>query len=380
MRLLFVTPFYYPEHKFGGPPRKIHSLGRGLFKRGYQVRVLTFHSERPEGMDKVEVDGISVTYLPWFGRGLKQWPRKTFRMLQAVEWAELVHCYGLYNFLCPMAGRSAKRSSRPVVLEPLGMYPARTGNAVAKHLYNAILTRWMVKAADALVAASAAEVRDLRMLAPKKDIVHRRNGVDVERFALLPSGDHLRGQWAIAPEEKVILYLGRLSPIKNLEQLIHAFGKADIPNARLVLVGPGEGAYEEHLRTVITRDRLESRVTFAGPLYDDDQKAALGLASLFVLPSLNESFGNAAAEAVAAGVPVLLTDTCGIAPLIHGRAGIAVPLGVESIANGMRMMLDPEIRAQMTARSEEVKRELSWEEPIRQTIELYEKIVAESRK
>ena len=111
-----------------------------------------------------------------------------------------------------------------------------------------------------------------------------------------------------------------------------------------------------------------------------DQKAALAIADVFVLPSLNENFGNAAGEAVAAGVPVLLTETCGIAPLIHKRAGYAVPLGVESLADGLRRMLDPSFRDEMTARREEVKRELSWDEPIAQQIALYERIVAQSRK
>ena len=63
--------------------------------------------------------------------------------------------------------------------------------------------------------------------------------------------------------------------------------------------------------------------------------------------------------------------------MIHGRAGMAVPLGVESLADGLRDMLDPSIYAAMTARRDEVKRELSWEGPIRETIALYERIIAE---
>ena len=59
------------------------------------------------------------------------------------------------------------------------------------------------------------------------------------------------------------------------------------------------------------------------------------------MPSLIESYGNAVAEAVAAGFPVLLTDTCGIAPAIHERARLAVSLGVEKLAHGLRTLLDP---------------------------------------
>src|SRR5205823_8556264 len=89
----------------------------------------------------------------------------------------------------------------------------------------------------------------------------------------------------------------------------------------------------------------------------------------------NESFGNSAGEAVAADVPVLLTNTCGIAPLIDQRAGLAVSLGVKSLAEGLKVMLDPAQRAVLTARRQYVKRELSWDAPIQQTIELYEGIV-----
>src|SRR5207247_11401600 len=123
-----------------------------------------------------------------------------------------------------------------------------------------------------------------------------------------------------------------------------------------------EEKYIQKLRSVVSVNQLELRVRFCGALYEAEQRAALGLADVFVLPSLNESFGNAAGAAVAAGVPVLLTNTCGIAPLIDRRAGLAVPLGVESLAKGLQVMLDPVQRDLLTAQREQVKRELSWDE------------------
>jgi glycosyltransferase involved in cell wall biosynthesis len=263
-------------------------------------------------------------------------------------------------------------------MEPLGMYPPRAGNPAAKRIYNALLTAWMMRKARAVIAASPAEVADLVGVADEEKIVLRRNGVDVGTYATLPPGDSLRERWGIAPTEKLVLFVGRLSPIKNLEQLIQAFGRAGLPSTRLVLVGPGEPTYEAKLRALIAAEKLGARVLLAGPLYDQEQKAALATADLFVLPSLNESFGNAAAEAVAAAVPVLLTRSCGVAPLIHERAGLAVALGVESIADGMRRMLDPNACEQLTARREEVTRELSWDEPVRETAKLYARILADS--
>jgi glycosyltransferase involved in cell wall biosynthesis len=376
MRLLFVTPFYHPQHKFGGPPRKIHALASGLMRRRVDVLVATFDAENATNRERRSVENVPVQYLPWIGKGLRQFPLDRRSLSTAIRRADLIHCYGLYNLICPIAMRFARRSRRPVVLEPLGMFPPRARNRLAKRFYNTMLTRRMVRQSRAVVAASTGEIKDLQEIVPPDKLVFRPNGIDLERFKNLPPGDTLRIRWNLSSQEAVVLFIGRISPIKNLEQLIIAFAKADISRTHLLLVGPSsEEAYMRKLRSIVSERQLERRVKFAGPLYEEEQRAALGLADLFVMPSLNESFGNAAGEAVAAGVPVLLTNTCGIAQLIDRRAGLAVSLGVESLAEGIRVMLDPAQRDVLTAQREQVKRELSWDEPVRQTEELYRRII-----
>jgi glycosyltransferase involved in cell wall biosynthesis len=380
MRLLFVTPFYHPQHKFGGPPRKIHALASGLMCRQVEVLVATFDAENATNRERRSVENVPVQYLPWIGKGLRQLPLDRRSLSTAIRGADIIHCYGLYNFICPIAIHFARRSRKPVVLEPLGMYPPRAKNRFAKRLYNLVITRRMIRQSRAVIAASRNELKDLQEMAPPEKLFYRPNGIDLERFKNLPSVDKLRTRWNLSPQERIVLFIGRISPIKNLEQLIIAFSEADITRTRLVLVGPAlEETYMRKLLSIVSDKSLGSRVTFAGPLYNDEQRAALGLADLFVLPSVNESFGNAAGEAVAAGVPVLLTNTCGIAPLIDRRAGLAIPRGVESLAEGLKVMLDPAQRDVLTAQREQVKRELSWDEPIRQTIELYKRIVKAGR-
>jgi glycosyltransferase involved in cell wall biosynthesis len=380
MRVLFVSPYYYPELKFGGPPRKMHAISRGLATEGHAVSVVTHRSDDRGAAVRSDVEGIAVQYLPWSGTAERQLPAGLSLLSAEIRSADLVHCYGLYNFICPIAVRHAGIHRKPVVLEPLGMFPPRARNQWAKLAYNLIVTRWMIRRSRAVVAASQSEAAQLQTIAPADKIVHRRNGIDVQDFARRGDDGALRRRWDIAPNERLVLYVGRISPIKNLKQLLLAFERAAVPGARLVLVGPlSEPAYEAKLRRLIEERALGARVRLVGPLYEEEQRAALATADLFVLPSLNESFGNAAAEAVAADVPVLLTETCGIAALIHERAGLAVPLGVESLAEGLRQMLDPARVEQLTSRREEVKRGLSWEEPIAQTVELYERVFAEFR-
>ena len=92
------------------------------------------------------------------------------------------------------------------------------------------------------------------------------------------------------------------------------------------MVGPeSEPGYQRVLEQGAAELGLAEQIIFAGPLSDEARLQALADADLFVLPSMNENFGNVIAEAVAAGLPVLITDRCGIAPPIRGRVGLVVP-------------------------------------------------------
>src|SRR6187455_1043749 len=108
MRILFVTSAYYPELQFGGPPQKIHALARCLSERGHDVRVLTVHSAQWRG-GSARVEGIPVNYLPWAGRGSWKVPLAARLLWRAIRWADVVHCFGLYNLLCPTAALASMR-------------------------------------------------------------------------------------------------------------------------------------------------------------------------------------------------------------------------------------------------------------------------------
>lgn len=373
MNLLQVTNTYFPELQFGGPPLKIHALSKGLAQRGHQVRVVTFDSKQRACRDQRTLEGIPVQYLPWIGYGLRQWPTDRALLATAIRQADIVHCYGLYNFLCPAAIALAHKLHRPALIEPMGMYRPRASSQFAKCLYHRLITRRMFQRAACVVATSPSELEELHGTVDSSKLGLRRNGIDVAACRQLPSKEVFCQRFKLAPADRLVLFVGRISPIKNLEQLIRAFDRAALANVKLVLAGPeSEPPYAAKLRELIQSLNLADRILWTGPLFDADKLAALAAADLFVLPSLSESFGNAAAEAVAAGVPVLLTDTCGIAPLIHRRAGLAVPLGEESLANGLRLLLDDAVqRAALTRHREAVLQELSWEEPLNEMERIY---------
>jgi glycosyltransferase involved in cell wall biosynthesis len=373
MRILQITPVYYPELQFGGPPQKIHSLSQRLADRGHEVRVVTLDSRRRSAAYQATVEGIPVQYLAWVGRKAWQVPLSWGALTHAVGWAEVVHAYGLYNLLCPLAARQAQRRDTPFVIEPQGMATARAGNLTLKRLYHRSFTAYLLRVAASVIVTSPAEADDLRGVVSSDRLVIRRNGIDLNLFRSLPPGDGFRSQFGIADSARLALFVGRISPIKNLEMLVRAFAQARVPDSRLALVGPMlEPDYATHLRAVCSELAVSDAVLFTGPLYGHDKLTALAAADLFVLPSLFESFGNAAAEAVAAGLPILLTETCGIAPLIHNRCGLAVPVSVDALAEGMhQLMTEPSRCSAVTAQREAVMADLSIDEPIDQMENLY---------
>jgi len=379
MRILQVTARYYPELQFGGQPQAIHGLSRGLDSRGHLVQVVALHSTLRAGRD-VNQDGVEVHNLPWMGKGVWQVPLGMGTLAAAIRNSDVVHCYGLYNLLCPAAAFLARRAGCPFVLEPLGMYIPRARSFWAKRLYHRLFTFWMSGTAARVIATSPREMEELAELVESRRLVLRRNGIDLVPFQDLPPAGGFRAAQGILDGERVILYIGRISPIKNLGQLVQAFHDVSLERTRLVLVGPAlEPDYALDLAGLVAKLGLDGRVVLTGPLYGEDKLSALAAAELFVLPSLSENYGIAAAEAVAAGVPVLLTDACGIAPQIDGRAGLAVPVGVSSLTAGLRtLMEDEEQLDSLTKRRGEVLQELSWDEPLTQTEQLYEAMLGDA--
>src|SRR5207245_10651543 len=108
---------------------------------------------------------------------------------------------------------------------------------------------------------------------------------------------------------------------------------------RLVFAGPDEGGVKAQLEQLASQLGVRTRVQFPGPIFGEAKWAAYRDADVFVLPSRNENFGNTAAEAVAAGTPVIVTEQCGIAPLLADEAGLVVRHDTTALSNALARIL-----------------------------------------
>jgi len=392
MRILKVTQVYWPYVEKGGPVVKVKALAEHLASRGHRVTVVTVHHRSRTGAG-VSDGGERTNPGPYSGNSAVQtlYLRTVARYrtltvnpgIMAFCWRHLrdfdvVHIYGLYDLLGPVVAAFCRRWGVPYVLEPLGMTRPIVRSVRKKRLWLRWLGRSLFRGAATIIATSSREREELIEAGfPSTQIVIRRNGIDLSDYALLPPRGGFRREVGIPDGEPVVLYFGRLSHKKGLDLLLRAFAGLQIP-AWLVIVGPDDRdgcvKHLEHLRRQLG---LEQRVVLrAEPRYGLRKLELFADADVFVLPSRSENFGNTAAEAIACGLPVVVTDRCGIAPLVEGRVGLVVPYAEEAIREALgRLLGNPGLRETLRRGTVFVRRELSWEEPTEEMERLYQRLV-----
>ncbi len=161
-----------------------------------------------------------------------------------------------------------------------------------------------------------------------------------------PEGADVLRKYGVDPDRRYWLYVGGLSPHKNLARLIEAFARVG-PDERLVLVGDFGDVFHTHvpeLRGIVERLGLAERVRFTGFVPDEDVAYLYSRAFALAIPSLMEGFGLPAVEAMACGIPVL-ASTYGALPEVVGEAGVLVdPTDVGAIADAIRDLNDDPAR------------------------------------
>ncbi len=351
MRTLHVTPYFAPAFRYGGPPRSVLGLCRALGAAGIDALVLTTTADGPAELpaspaEGSRYEGVAVRYLP------RAFPRRLFgarglgRALdEAIARCDLVHIHGLWTLPGWAAARRARRAGVPIVISPRGMLDPGTiaQRAWRKRIAYAAVEKRNLMGAALLHATSSAEAQALRLRAPGAPIVTVPNGVDAPEAGRDPRPARLR--LGIAEGAPLLLFLGRIHPIKRLDLLAAAFDRvrAALPDAHLVIAGPDERGERRRLEPHFAA--AGRSVHWVGETGDAEKWALLAAADLLVLCSDSESFGMSALEAMAAGTPVVVTHTCPWADVENAGAGFWVAQEPEAMAGAALAVLSDSGRA-----------------------------------
>lgn len=345
MRVLHVIPSVGPKR--GGPSVAVRLMAQAAQRAGVHADIAaTNDNDRalldvPLGEAVVE-NGVRHFYFardarPYtVSRGLAAWLRA-----HAADY-DLLHVHALFSFSTVAAAFAARRARVPYIIRPLGTLApyGMTQHPVLKQISWRLLERRIVRNAAAVHFTSEAERLEAGRMLPLRNGVVVPLGVDITRFST----------GRLERSGPTFLFMSRLHPKKQLEHLLDAV--AGIAAIRLIVAGSGEPRYVESL-VLRARDRgIEDRVSFVGFVDGAAKVQLLASSDVFVLPSINENFGIAAVEALASGLPAIVSDGVAIHREIEAAgAGIVVDQHGRQLSAALRTMLDDTLRTAMSARA-----------------------------
>ena len=250
---------------------------------------------------------------------------------------------------------------------------------LVRRLYMSTLTRAAARVANAIIAPSRST----------RDDVVRKLGVDPNRITVIPEAagpqyapsdaaavTRVRERYRLAGD--YILSVSSLEPGKNRTRLIQAVARLrdEDVDCRLAIAGQPGWRYEGDMD--LARELgLGDRVRYLGYVPDDDLPPLYSGAALLAYPSLYEGFGLPVLEAMACGTPVVAGNTSATAEVAGDAALLVDPLDVDGLARAMRRLLSDEtLRADQRARGLERAAGYSWERTARETLALYESLMA----
>jgi len=374
LRILFAAPAWSPSRAFGGPVVAAGELVRRLVARGHEVEVLTTTildlQHRPAARSSVAVvDGATVRYLatPLRYRWMGITPTLPLALAR-LRRPDIVHVFGFRDPVTTGTAAWCRVAGIPYVFEPLGMFQPRLRKVLLKRGLDATLYRGITRGAAAVVAASEREREDVIACGVPAAKVHVRGngfpdpedatrvgkpgsdpaGVRPQKFGL-PSGD-LRARLGIPADAPLVLYVGRIAAGKGIEHLLAAV--RELPRAHLVIAGPDDR------HGVSTDAERVHRL----PMTEEPPRQLYPQADVFVLASAGESFGMVAAEAAAAGTPVIVSDRCGIAGFFEDGEALVVPYERDAVVDAIRRVLaDDALRDQLARGGPAAARRTSWD-------------------
>jgi glycosyltransferase involved in cell wall biosynthesis len=394
MKILHVVPSL--SLRIGGPAVSVVGSAHALRDLGVESTVLTtdmaeavsskrrrrvMPADLPPGADSLDVRILPARapYRLAFSPGLQ---REVDRIAPRYD---VVHIHMLFMHPQFAAYRAARRHGVPYIVSPCGALDPhlRSRSRVVKAVTDRVWQRDMLDGAAALHFKSEAEaalVADMR-LGPPHVVVP--NGVEWSIYQRLPPPGEFLRKWSGGSKGPIVLSLGRLSHKKGLDVLIRAFAMVarQHEGARLVLAGPDDEDLAPSLRALATAEGVGASVVFSGMLAGVDKLAALAAADVWALPSHTENFGVAVVEAMAAGLPVVISPQVNIAhDVALAGAGVVCERTPRAFATEISALLcDSARRHALADRARSFARRYEWSAVAPQMVAMYERVIAGAR-
>lgn len=389
MKVLHVIPTLSPAD--GGPTRGLRDAAKGLYDHGIEVSICTTNEDQraklavPLGRPQWEA-GATVWYfdrLTFFytlSLGITGWLVKHIREF------DLVHIHCLFSFPSTAAAFIAHKQQVPYIIRPLGTFShwgIRNRRPLLKQISTLFIERQILQNASLIHFTSEQERDEFPPAHLRTRCVVVPIGIDLTPTWVLSKPGNFKARFAELTGKTLLLFLSRIDPKKGLDLLLPALVQLKLLklNVALVVAGKGENEFTESLHQKAQKLGIGGDIIWAGFLSGQAKLEALADADVFVLPSYSENFGIAVVEAMASGLPVLISDQVGIhQQVVQAGAGLVVPCQVEALTEALaRIAQSPDWRRHMGIRGRQlVEEHFSLESVTRSLIDVYRQVVRQN--
>jgi len=372
MNILHIIATLAP--RYGGPSKACIEMARAVALRGHHVSIYTTNLDGdgvlPVPLDRPVLDnGVEIRYFsiqpPKFWG--TSWPMAQALKKDLADY-DIAHVHSLYQFHDLIAGSVCRNKRIAYIIRPHG--------SLDPFLYRrhrarkTIMENWFenrnIKGASAIHFTTDEEMELAKPHIFSTPGVVVPNGLNLKDYADLPPLGSFRDRYPSLSGKKIILFLGRINFKKGFDILVPAFAKVfkTFTDIHLVIAGPDNDGYGQKVKGWLEEYNLTNNATFTGMLRGRGKLAAFRDAEMFVLPSYTENFGISVLEAMACGVPVVISDKVNIwREVKNGNAGLVVSTKADDFAESMeKLLLDSDLGKKMGQRGQYlVKQYYQWE-------------------
>lgn len=390
LRVLMLS-WEYPPFVVGGLGRHVAGLSRALAAAGHEVTVVT--AAHPEAVTDERHERLRVRrtgpppqregdFLAWVYR-FNEAVVRLFGTLAQEQPFDLIHAHDW--LVGPAAAALQQRFDVPLVATVHATEHGRNGGLTTDLQHAIHREEWrLTHEAVRIIACSRYMMEEISRLfaTPPEKLALIPNGIDAGTMGASFLGAPVsRGRRPVGMDHRLVLFVGRLVAEKGVQVLLEAAPSVLRIQPRTLFLIAGRGPYGDDLRALAGRLGLEEHVRFLGHIGESEKHQLMREASAVVVPSLYEPFGIIALEAMAAGAPVVASDTGGLGEIIdHRVTGLKVPPGdPAALARALDEVLTDEALARgLAARAAvRVRERYSWEAVSEQTQTLYEEVLAQ---
>jgi glycosyltransferase involved in cell wall biosynthesis len=349
MRILHVLPSL--SLKLGGPTQAALNFVSNLCGQGIDCEIATTNDDGTDLLDvslseRTTYHGVPVWF---FQRDARM--KEFIPSISLAKWLwknipdyDLIHTHYLFSFAPTVASAIARWYKVPYIISTIGQLTpwAIAQSRIKKQIYSTLIERSNLDRAAALHCTTQEDARDAERYgsyAPKLVLP-----LGVTASSIIPQApQQLRERYRIPPDIPIVLFLSRLHHKKRPDLLIEAVAQLlhDRQSVHLILAGTGDDDYTQYLQDLVISLKVQSHITFIGFVVGQDKQLLLQGADIFALLSYSENFGIAVAEALAAGMPVLITPGIQISSQVEAaRAGLIVPGELEAVKTALNQLLN----------------------------------------